>query len=64
MQKMKIAKKYGEWFYNKIFPDCYNDLDAPIYELYKMVDGKPEYEKTFGCYGDMKYYAQTGICLF
>jgi hypothetical protein len=60
LQKLKCKKEFGVWFYKKIKPDCYNDLDGPIYELYD-VNGK--FVDEFGCYGDMKYFIETGIII-
>lgn len=60
MIKLKCKKKYGNWYYKKIYPTYDNNLDAPIYVLQKedKTDGGE-----FGSYGDMKYYIETGINL-
>ncbi len=63
MKRLRVAKKYGEWMYEKIKANEYNDLCFDIYNLYKVVDGKPVFENEFGLYSDMKYYAETGIYL-
>ena len=34
MKKLRCKKEFGVWYYKKIVPSCYDDLDAPIYELY------------------------------
>lgn len=60
MKKLKIKKEYGVWYYKKIEATIYNDLDAPIYELY---DENQKLVNEFGSYGDMKYYAETGILI-
>ena len=60
MIRLKCKIKYGVWFYEKIFPNDSNDLDAPIYELY---DRDQQFVDRFGCYGDMKYYVETGVYL-
>lgn len=57
MKKLKCKKEFGVWYYEKISPNCYNDLDAPIYELY---DENQKLVNEFGSYGDMKYYVETG----
>lgn len=58
MKKLKCKKQYGIWLYEKIIPNIYNDLDAPIYILQneEKTDGGE-----FGSYGDMKYFVETGI---
>ena len=58
--KLKCKAKFGTWYYQKFTPDYYNDLDAPIYNLY---DGQGGFVAEFGCYGDMKYYVETGIII-
>jgi hypothetical protein len=60
MKQVKCKKQFGVWYYEKINPNDYNDLDAPIYELY---DDKKRFVNTFGCYNDMKYYIETGEIL-
>lgn len=60
MTKLRCKKEFGEWFYTKIVPDYYNDLDAPIYELY---NNSKKFAGTFGCYSDMKYFVETGVML-
>lgn len=57
MKRVRCKKQYGEWFYRKIQGDDYNELDAPIYELY---DTEQRFVATFGSYGDMKLYIETG----
>lgn len=57
MKKLKCKKEYGVWYYKKIAPNCYNGLDAPIYELY---DENLNLEITCGCYDEMKLYVSTG----
>lgn len=57
MKKVKCKKQYGVWYYEKIMPNVYNDLDAPIYELY---NEKKEFVVTCGCYYEMIYYIETG----
>lgn len=54
MKRLKCKKAYGLWQYEKI--EDY-DLDAPIYELY---DEHGAFVSSFGSYGDMKYYVETG----
>lgn len=58
--KLKCKKQFGTWYYQKITPDRFDDLDAPIYNLY---DGNGDFVAEFGSYGDMKYYVETGIIL-
>jgi len=41
-------------------PTDMNGLDAPIYHLF---DEEGEPVNTFGSYGDMKYYVETGVAL-
>ncbi len=60
LKQLRIAKKYGVWYYRKITPDDYNDLDAPIWELF---NSNQENVGTFGCYSDMIYYIHTGIII-
>jgi hypothetical protein len=60
MTKLRCKKEYGVFQYEKIVPSCYNDLDGTIYELY---DENGNYINSFGSYGDMKYYVETGIIL-
>ena len=63
LKRLRVAKKYGEWMYKKIKANDYNDLRFDIYELYKVIDGKPKFENEFGLWSDMIFYAQTGIYL-
>lgn len=58
MKKLRCKKEFGIWYYEKTAADDYNDLDGAIYTLY---NESGEYVNTFGCYGDMKLYAETGI---
>lgn len=60
MKKFKCAKKYGIWYYIKMIPNAYNDLDGAIYELY---NEKKEFVGTFGSLDSIKYYVETGIML-
>ncbi len=60
MKKVRVKKQYGVWFYKKIMPNYTNDLDAPIWELY---DEDENFEATFGSYGDMVYFIETGTIL-
>ena len=57
MNKVRCKKSLGEWFYEKVVPDDYSELDAPIYTLY---DSKQNFVSTFGSYGDMRLYIETG----
>ena len=57
LKKVKCKKEFGVWYYTKITPSIYNDLDASIYELY---DENKKLVNEFGAYGDMKYYIETG----
>ena len=57
LKKVRCKKEFGTWFYKKIDG---GELDAPIYELYKE---NGEFKNTFGSYGDMKYYIETGVVL-
>lgn len=57
MKKLRCKKELGTWYYKKIVPTVYNDLDAPIYELY---NSDQEFEGSFGCYDEMKFYLETG----
>ncbi|WP_407453550.1 hypothetical protein [Methanobrevibacter sp.] len=57
MKKLRCRKEFGVWYYEKVMPSCYNDLDAPIYELY---DENQNFVITCGCYDEMKYYIETG----
>lgn len=58
--KLRCKKQFGIWYYQKITPDCYSELDAPIYNLY---DEDGDFVAEFGSYGDMKYYVETGKIL-
>ena len=58
MKKVRCKKEFGVWYYEKTGTDFYNELDAPIYTLYNAAG---EYVNTFGSYGDMKLYIETGI---
>ena len=60
VKKLKCRKELGTWYYQKITPDAYSFLDATVYNLY---DGIGDFVATFGSYGDMKYYVETGIIL-
>ena len=60
MKKLKCKKEFGTWYYEKISPDGLNELDAPIYELYS-IDG--DQIGCFGCYGDMKYFVESGVII-
>lgn len=57
MKKVKCKKQYGVWYYKKIMPNVYDDLDNPIYELY---DSNQKLVSNFGSRGDMLYYIETG----
>lgn len=48
---LRCKKEFGIWYYNKVNPSYWNDLDAPIYNLY---NEDSEFRMTFGCYNDMK----------
>lgn len=52
-------KQYNKtnYYYNKVVSD---ELDAPIYELYKSVMGVLVLVNEFGSYNDMRYYIKTG----
>ena len=54
MQKLRIRKEFGTWFYEK--EESY-DLDAPIYHLY---DDKQNYVGTFGIYHQMNEAIKHG----
>lgn len=57
LKKVRCKKQYGVWYYEIVKPNDYNDLDGPIYCLYDS-NKNPVYD--FSCYGDMKYYIETG----
>ena len=57
MKQLKCKKQFGVWYYRKIMPNVYNDLDAPIYELFNK---DQEFVATCGCYDEMKYFIETG----
>ena len=57
LKKLRCKKEFGIWYYRKLIPSYYNDLDSPIYELY---DEKQNLVMEFGCYDEMKYYLETG----
>ena len=58
--KLRCKKQFGIWYYQKITPDRFSFLDGTVYNLY---DGNGDFVATFGTYGDMKYYVETGIIL-
>lgn len=60
MKKLKCKKEFGVWYYDVDLPTIYNDLDAPIWNLY---DKNGKFVNEFGCYGDMKYYVETDIII-
>lgn len=57
MKRLRCKSYLGIWYYNKIMPNDYNDLDAPIYELY---DQDKNFVGNAGSYGEMFYYVQYG----
>ena len=60
LKKVRCKKQYGVWYYEIVKPNNYNDLDGPIYCLY---DSDKNDVCSFLCYGDMKYYIETGILI-
>jgi len=62
LKKLKCKKELGKWYYIKTEATISNDLDAPIWSLYRDEDGE-DFVNDFGSYGDMKYYIETGIVL-
>ncbi len=60
MKKLKVKKQFGIWYYEKINPNIYNDLEFSIYILFDE-NMKPITE--FGSYFDMKYFVMTGVRL-
>ena len=57
MKRLRCKSYLGVWYYEKIMPDDYNDLDAPIYALY---DQDKNFIGTAGSYVEMFYYVQYG----
>ena len=62
MKRLKCKKEFGVWYYEIEKPEKYGTciLDSPICHLY---NENKQYENSFGNYGDMKYYVETGIIL-
>ena len=60
MTKLRCKKEYGTWFYEKELATWQNGLDAPVYHLF---DEDRKFAESFGSYGDMKYFVETGIVL-
>lgn len=56
----QIKTKNTIYYYKKIKPSIYNDLDANIYELY---DSNMKFINEFGSYGDLRYFIKTGLYL-
>lgn len=59
MTKLKCKKCYGDWYYEIEMPTLYNDLDAPIYHLYKDKNGK-EFVANFSNRDDILFYIING----
>lgn len=57
MKKVRCKKEYGIWYYKKIVPDCYNELDGTLYIL---CDSNGSEVAEFGTYWHMKHYIETG----
>jgi hypothetical protein len=57
IKRLKCKKQFGVWYYKKIMPTAYSDLDAPIYELY---DKAKKFVGSFGCYDNMKEAVEYG----
>ena len=57
MKRLRCKSYLGVWYYKKIMPDDYNDLDEPIYELY---DEDKNFVGNAGSYSEMFYYVQYG----
>lgn len=57
MKQVRVAKKYGEWYYEKEF-DC--DMEFPMFKLY---DAEGRFVNSFAYYDDMVYYIKTGIVI-
>ena len=55
MKKLRCKKQFGTWYYEKIMPDDYNDLDEPVWELY---DENKKYVGTAGYYDELFYYVE------
>lgn len=55
MKKLRCKKQFGTWYYEKIMPNDYNDLDGPIWELY---DENKKFVGIAPFYSDMFYYAE------
>lgn len=60
MNKVRCKKSLGTWYYKKLLPDAYGELDGTVYELYT---SECVYVASFGLYRDMVYYIETGIIL-
>lgn len=60
VKRLKCKKEFGVWYYSKITPAKNQELDAPIFELY---NSNMVFQNTFGCFGDMKYFIETGVVI-
>lgn len=60
MKKLRCKKEFGIWYYKKVMPSMYDDLDGAIYSLF---NDKFEYIGDFAYYNDMKHYIEFGEML-
>lgn len=58
MKRLRCKSDYGVWYYKKVMPNDYNDLDEPIYEMY---DENQKFVGTAGSYYEMFYYVMYGF---
>lgn len=57
MKELRIAKKYGKWYYEKEY-----EYGMRFY-MYKLYDENEQYVNYFAYYNDMIYYIKTGIVI-
>lgn len=63
-KKLRIAKRYGEWEYNKTTPKEDGELDGPIYEFKRVDELKDKVEfagGVLGIYEDMIYVIKSPL---
>lgn len=57
MKQVRVAKKYGQWYYEK-------ELDWDMeFAMYKLYDSEGRFVNSFAYYNDMVYYIKTGIVI-
>lgn len=60
LKRLRVKKQYGVWYYKKITPAWWDDVDGVIWELYD-ADGK--FINNFPFFADMKIYVEDGIII-